>query len=141
MNRKDLDRLHKLMLDWGQHLRDGRSFPGLFPQSWPETTLKPKQVTVCRVGGRRRDKKLVPLPIPLSTRQKPCSRSPAGSIDPVFSRIDSVIIPDTENHPTVCVLYLMALPFRDATQVLDMTNKQLSKRKYRVLETVKPFVI
>ena len=138
MNRKDLDRLHKLMLDYGLYVTRWRSYQGIFPQTWPQTTLKPC-IPACK--PRRRPKKLIPLPQPSQTRLKPDSRPLLTKIDPVFSKIDKVIIPDTENHPIVCVLYFMALPFRDATQVLDMTSKQLSKRKYKVLETVKPFVI
>ena len=136
LSRRDISYLNRLWLDWSDYLRDGRSTPGLYPQCWPETTLKKAVIPApCRRSGVKKQKRLVTPHQPLSTRSRPNSRPLLQNLDDRSEYIHGIAIAQPIDIKRVIIcLWLRRDTFQQASLLLGLTSSEIGKVKYRMLE-------
>ena len=135
----NLARTNKLMHDWGDWVVDGKASPGVFGTSaWSEG--RPIRAPKRPKERRRRDKALVPQPVPHETRQVrpkiPCIR-----VAYLEERIHRLVVTFPESIlPIVCCLWVNKKNYGDTALCLGMKSKQVVETKRKCLKFIRKHV-
>ncbi len=135
-DKKRLDYLNRLMMDWGKWITAGRAVPGLYQTSqWP--TGRPVE----SARGVKRRKPLLPPTQPHETRQTRPKQPILVKFERELEKIHPVILKldDNVKHIVVC-LYVRGMCFADITRSLNIPSRKIGDCKYRALKAVSPVV-
>ena len=136
MDKKRLDQIHSLMLDWGKWITAGRAVPRLYATSqWPSG----RPVEARRSPKHR--KPLLPPTQPHETRQIAPKQPIMVQFEWELEKIHPVILKlDDEVKNIVICLYLRGMCFADITKSLRIPSRQIGDCKYKALKAVSPVV-
>ena len=132
VDRKRLNQIHNLMIDWGQWLNAGRSVQGLYKtSSWPQG----RPVEARRAIKRRNP--MLPPTQPHSTRVAAPRQPVMVEFEIELERIHPVIIKLDEDikHIVIC-LYIRGMCFADITRAYDLPSRVIGDGKYKALKAV-----
>ena len=135
----NLARVNVLLHAWGDWVLDGKAVPGVFGISaWSEG--KPVKAPKKPQTKRKKDKALVPVPVPHETRQVrpkiPCMRVAYRE-----ERIHKLVmrLPE-ESLPIVCCLWVNKKNYGDTALCLGMKSKQVVEIKRNCLKFIRKHV-
>lgn len=130
-----LARVNKLMHDWGDWVVDGKACSGVFGTSaW--SAGKPVKATKRPKARRKRDKALVPQPVPHESRivrpKIPCLRVAYRE-----ERVHRIVMNLPESVlPVIYCLYLRCMNYGDTAIVLGITSKKVNRIKRESLKSI-----
>ena len=135
-DKKRLDQLHGLMLEWGKWVTAGRAVPRLYQTSqWPEgRPVEP-------VKARKRQTPMLPLTQPHETRQTSPKQPIMVKFEWELEKIHPVILKLDEHVKTIVIcLYIRGMCFADITRSLNISSRQVGDCKYKALKSICPVV-
>jgi hypothetical protein len=135
-DKKRLNQLHSVMLNWGQWLSDGRSVQGLYNTSvWP--TGRPVEAR----QSVKHKKPMLPYCQPHSTRVAAPRQPVMVEFEIELERIHPVILQldDTIKHIVIC-LYIRGMCFADITRAFNLPSREIGDSKYKALKAVSTVV-
>jgi hypothetical protein len=136
VDKKRLNQLHGVMLDWGQWLTAGRSVPGLYnTSSWP--TGRPVETP----RSLKHKKPLLPHTQPHETRSTLQKQPVMVDFERELELIHPIVLQLDEHikHIVVC-LYIRGMCFADITRAFKLTSRAIGDRKYKALKAVSPVI-
>ena len=136
LDKKRLDQIHSLMLDWGKWVTAGRAVPRLYATSqWPSG----RPVEARRSPKHR--KPLLPLTQPHETRQIAPKQPIMVDFEWELEKIHPVVLKlDDKVKNIVICLYIRGMCFSDITKNLGISSRHVGDCKYKALKAVSPVV-
>ena len=132
LDKRRLNQLDRLMIDWGQWISTNKAVIGMYSTSvWPSgRPSEPRRRRFTR-------KTLLPHTQPKETRST-LQRTPAiirfdrdlEAIHPVILKLDEDI-----KHIIVC-LYIRGMCFSDITKAFNIPSRAIGDRKYKALKAI-----
>ena len=136
-----MDQLHKTALSYGQWVTGGRDRVGI-GACWPEIPTRqalqsPFWPRIRPVHAVKKQKRLSPMPQPLSSRQRPSSKALLYRTDPVYPLIHDIAVRmEIPVKYIIVFLYYKAMPFRDTAMVTGLSSRDIGGLKTKFLKAI-----
>lgn len=134
----NLARANRLLFDWADWAKAGKTCAGMFQTSqWP-TGRPPNRQGMHSSGATRRKRHSPTLPVPHETRTtRLCTPCMPRHYPYLEERVHGIIVrlPDSVKHVIAC-LYLHGMGYADTAVVLQLTSKKIARIKFKTLQVI-----